>query len=190
MYSTRRFVLSLALCYFVIGFFSPFSIAITLLWEERVNLSAFRTFVQFALVWFCLFPLPFGVLDGLRLVIVALPGLFLPISGVVCSLYGLVATRFGAFSCFVMYVVLLLCLVIMSSSVIILLGNREMLAWRCFSLVCVLSVLVLLLFLLASLLGYVLWLCLFLDIFYTFFYYFTLVAIVGVGVPSEQTFAS
>ena len=55
-------------------FFSPFSIAITLLGEERVNLSAFRTFVRFVLVWFCLFP--FRVWEGLRLVIVALPGLF------------------------------------------------------------------------------------------------------------------
>ena len=42
-------------------FFSPFSIAITSLGEERANLSAFRTFVRFALVWFCLFPLPLGV---------------------------------------------------------------------------------------------------------------------------------
>ena len=41
---------------------------------ERANLSAFITFVRFALVWFCLFPLPLGVLDGLRLVIVALSG--------------------------------------------------------------------------------------------------------------------
>ena len=32
-------------------FFSPFSIAITLLGEERANLSAFRTFVRFVLVW-------------------------------------------------------------------------------------------------------------------------------------------
>ena len=45
-------------CYFVLGFFSPFSIAITSLGEERTNLSAFRPFVRFALVWFCLFPLP------------------------------------------------------------------------------------------------------------------------------------
>ena len=51
VYSTRRFVLSLALCYFVLVFFSPFSIAITSLGEERANLSAFRTFVRFALVW-------------------------------------------------------------------------------------------------------------------------------------------
>ena len=57
-------------------FFSPFSIAITSLGEERSNLGAFRTFVRFALVWFCLFPLPLGVWEGLRLMIVALPGLF------------------------------------------------------------------------------------------------------------------
>ena len=35
VYSTRRFALSLALCYFVLVFFSPFSIAITSLGEER-----------------------------------------------------------------------------------------------------------------------------------------------------------
>ena len=67
---------SLALCYFAIVFFSPFSIAITSLGEERANLSAFRTFVRVALVWFCLFPLPLGVWDGLRLVTVALSYLF------------------------------------------------------------------------------------------------------------------
>ena len=48
-------------CYFVTVFFSPFSIAITLLEEDSANLSAFRTFVRFALVWFCLLPLPLGV---------------------------------------------------------------------------------------------------------------------------------
>ena len=47
-----------------------------LLFLERANLSAFRAFVWFALVWFCLFPLPLGVWEGLRFVIVALPGLF------------------------------------------------------------------------------------------------------------------
>ena len=40
------------------------------------NHSTFRTFVRFALVWFCLFPLPLGVWEGLWLVSVALPGLF------------------------------------------------------------------------------------------------------------------
>ena len=72
VYSTRRFVLSLALCYFVLVFVSPFSTAITSLGEERANLRAFRTFVRLALIWFCLFPLPLGVWEGLRLVIVAL----------------------------------------------------------------------------------------------------------------------
>ena len=76
VYSTRRFVLSLTLYYFVLVVFSPFSIAITSLGEERANLSAFRTFVRFALVWFCLFSLPLGVWEGLRFVIVALSGLF------------------------------------------------------------------------------------------------------------------
>ena len=76
VYYTRRFVLCLTLCYFVLVVFSPFSIAITSLGEERANLSAFRTFVRLTLVWFCLFPLPLGVWDGLRFMIVALPGLF------------------------------------------------------------------------------------------------------------------
>ena len=76
VYSTRRFVLSLALRYFVLVFFSPFSIAITSLGEERANLSAFRIFVRFALIWFCMFPLPLRVWDWLQLVIIALPGLF------------------------------------------------------------------------------------------------------------------
>ena len=58
VYSTRRFVVCLSVCHFVlVFFFSPFSIAITSLGEERANLaitslgeeranlSAFRTFV-------------------------------------------------------------------------------------------------------------------------------------------------
>ena len=76
IYFTSRFVLCLTLCYFVLVFFSPFSITITSLGEERANLSAFRTFVRFALVWFCLFLLPLGVWEGLRFVIVAHTGLF------------------------------------------------------------------------------------------------------------------
>ena len=61
---------------FVPVFISPFSIAITSLGEAKANLSAFRTFVRFVLVWICRFPLPLGVWEGLRFVIVALPGLF------------------------------------------------------------------------------------------------------------------
>ena len=57
-------------------FSSPFSIAITSLGEKRANLSAFRTFDRFVLVWICRFPLPLGVWEGLQFVIVALPGLF------------------------------------------------------------------------------------------------------------------
>ena len=38
------------MCHFVLVFFSPFSIAITSLGEERADLSAFRTFVRFVLV--------------------------------------------------------------------------------------------------------------------------------------------
>ena len=59
---------------FVLVFFSPFSIVITSLKEERATLSVFRAFVRFVLVWFCWFPLPLGVSEGLRFV--ALPGLF------------------------------------------------------------------------------------------------------------------
>ena len=49
--------------------FSPFR-------KERANLSAFRTFVRFVLIWIIPFPLPLSVWEGLRFVIVALPGLF------------------------------------------------------------------------------------------------------------------
>ena len=76
-YSTRGFVVCLTLCYFVLVVFSPFSIVITSLGEERANLGAFHTFVRLRLFGFvCLFPLPLGVWEGLRFVIVALPGLF------------------------------------------------------------------------------------------------------------------
>ena len=64
-------------CLFVLVFVSPFSIAIISLREERANLSAFRMFDRFVLVWICRFPpLPLDVWEGLRFVIVALPGLF------------------------------------------------------------------------------------------------------------------
>ena len=76
VYSTRRFVVCLSVCHFVLVFFSPFSIAITSLGEERANLIAFHTFVRVVFVWICRFPLPLGVLEGLRFVILALPGFF------------------------------------------------------------------------------------------------------------------
>ena len=76
VYSTRRFVVCLSVCHFVLALFSPFSIAITSLGEERANHSAFRTFVRFVLVWVCRFPLPLGVWERAAVVLVALPGLF------------------------------------------------------------------------------------------------------------------
>ena len=63
-------------CHFVLVFFSSFSIAITSLGEERANLSAFRTFVRL------------GVWEGLRFVIVALPGLFSYLFLTICLLLG------------------------------------------------------------------------------------------------------
>ena len=71
-----RFVIVALPGLFLTFFFSPFSITITLLGEGRANLSTFRTFVRFALVWFCLSSLPLGVWEGMRLVIVALHGFF------------------------------------------------------------------------------------------------------------------
>ena len=56
--------------------FRSFRLAVALLGEERADLSAFRTFVRFVLVWICRFPLPLGVWEGLRFVIVALLGIF------------------------------------------------------------------------------------------------------------------
>ena len=62
LYSNRNDLMSLCrtLCHFVLVFLSPFSIAITSLGEERANLSAFRTFVRFALVWIRRSPLSLG----------------------------------------------------------------------------------------------------------------------------------
>ena len=50
VYSTRRFVVCLSVCHFVLVLFSPFGIAITSLGEERANIGAFRAFVRFVLV--------------------------------------------------------------------------------------------------------------------------------------------
>ena len=76
VYSARRFVVCLTLCHFVLVFYRFFNIAITSRGEERANLSAFRMFDRFVLVWICRFPLPLAVWEGLRFVIVALPGIF------------------------------------------------------------------------------------------------------------------
>ena len=74
----------------------PFSIAITSFGEERANLSAFCMFVRFVLVWICRFSLPLGVWEGLRFVIVALPGLFSYLFFLGGGGYSLEASRGGA----------------------------------------------------------------------------------------------
>ena len=73
----RRFVVvCLTLCYFVLLFFSPFSSAITLLGEERANLIVLFVCLFNLHLFGFVFPLPLSVWEGLRFVIVALPGLF------------------------------------------------------------------------------------------------------------------
>ena len=77
---------SLFECFFFFLFFffcfvfisSPYSIVVTSLGEERevVYVLLVHLFVYFARVNFCPFSLPLGVRGCLRLVIVALPGLF------------------------------------------------------------------------------------------------------------------
>ena len=75
VYSTRRFVLYLAL--FIL--FVCFSVILVLRLSRlgKRELSTFRAFNPFALVWFCLFTLSLRVWEGLWLVTVALPGLSL-----------------------------------------------------------------------------------------------------------------
>ena len=55
--------------------FSPFSIAITSLGEERVNLGIFVRLFGLCLFGVVIFSLPLGVWEVLRFVIVAPPGL-------------------------------------------------------------------------------------------------------------------
>ena len=67
-------------------FFGPFGVAVASLGDGggvgggggdvRALLGAFRAFGRFVLVWICRFLLPLNVWEGLRFVIVALPGLF------------------------------------------------------------------------------------------------------------------
>ena len=58
----RGDLFSVLLCVILLLYiYSPFSIEITSLGGKRANLSAFRTFVRFAYVWFWLFPLLLGV---------------------------------------------------------------------------------------------------------------------------------
>ena len=65
-YSTRRFALSFVLCYFVLAFFSPFSIALHHLGKRELIFVLFIRLFDLCLFGFCLFPLPLGVWEGLR----------------------------------------------------------------------------------------------------------------------------
>ena len=60
VYSTRRFVVCLSVCHLVLVFFSPFSIAITSLGEERVILVLFVRLFGLCLFRFVGFVLLFG----------------------------------------------------------------------------------------------------------------------------------
>ena len=66
----------LSVCRFVLVFFGPFGVAVASLGEEGAGLGVFRAFARFVLVWVCLFSLLLGIWEGLRFVIVSLPGLF------------------------------------------------------------------------------------------------------------------
>ena len=66
----RSYLVTLFLCFSVFLALQLFHLG------KRANLSVFRTFVRFVLVWISCFPLPLGVWEGLRFVTVALPGLF------------------------------------------------------------------------------------------------------------------
>ena len=74
VYSTRRFVVCLSVCHFVRMLFLVLLILrLPRLGKRELILVLF---VRFMLVWICRFPLPLRVWEGLRFVIVALPGLF------------------------------------------------------------------------------------------------------------------
>ena len=72
--STRRFILSLALRFALC--FQSFQHCNHLTWGRENWSLCFSCVCLFCAWWFCPFPLPFGVRDWLRLVIVALSGLF------------------------------------------------------------------------------------------------------------------
>ena len=130
------------MCHFVLVLFSPFSIAITSLGEERANLSAFRTFVRFVLVWICRFPLPLGFWEGLRFVIVALPGLLFYLF--FCGLF-YDAICFKSCQCYfviVFSVLLALWLPRLLKIGLILVIFVRLFDWRLFSFVCFLFLLV------------------------------------------------
>ena len=93
VYSARQFVVCITMCHFVLVFFSPFNIVITSLGEERANLSAFRMFDRFVLVWICRFPLPLDIWEELRFVIMDFSLTFLTIFFVLIFLSGMASGK-------------------------------------------------------------------------------------------------
>ena len=71
VYSTRRFVLCLALCYFALVFSVRLALQLPRLGKRELVLVLFVRLFDLRLFGF-----PLGVWEGLRFVIVALPGLF------------------------------------------------------------------------------------------------------------------
>ena len=76
VYSTRRFVVNLSVCHCVLVFFSPFSLRLPRLGKRELNLVLFVRLFGLCLFRFVGFLFRLGVWEGLRFVIVALPGLF------------------------------------------------------------------------------------------------------------------
>ena len=70
-------VFPFSVCRFVLVFFGPFGVAVASLGGGGEGWSwCFSCVCSVVLVWVCRFPLPLRIWEGLRFVIVALPGLF------------------------------------------------------------------------------------------------------------------
>ena len=91
--------------------------------RKRANLSAFRTFVRFVHVWICRFPLPLGVWEGLRFVIVVLPGLFSYLLLLFVALWFILP---GRLFYDLPYVILFLCFSVLLALRLPHLGKREL----------------------------------------------------------------
>ena len=84
VYSTRRFVLCLALCYFILVFLVLLALRLPSLGKRELDLVLFVRVFDLRLFGFVCFLFllvsgkgcGLGVWEGLRFVIVALPGLF------------------------------------------------------------------------------------------------------------------
>ena len=75
VYATRRFVLCLIMYYLFLCFSVLLALRLPRLGKRELILVLIVHLFD-ALVWFCLFSLPLGVWEGLRFVVMVLPGLF------------------------------------------------------------------------------------------------------------------